>query len=237
MTLRSIIFRFTVVAYCFVTLPLVFVCLKSEYVRYVAIQTVTNWKGLLTHLPDVYVGDSITAGGRNWGTIFGAINLAGDGYTVSQIESQLGKAAKYSPRRIFILAGTNDVLGSRQLDLKQFELDYSHLLDRAKKTNAYIFVTLIPVTSRQAPNRVISLANQIILDLARARGIITINLNPTIAPHGTLLPQYTVDGVHFTNETYKIWRHELAAAIQKQVVRQDTETHEDKRPNPYSGGG
>lgn len=230
-TLRSIIYRVAIVAYCIVTLPLVFISLKSEYVRYVAIQMATNWKGLLTALPAAYVGDSITAGGRNWGDVLGAINLAGDGYTVSQIECQLGKALKYSPRRIFILAGTNDILGPRPLDLKQFELDYSHLLDHALKLKAEVFVTLIPLTSREGPNRVIPSANQIIQSLTRERGIITINLNPIIAPHGTLLPQYTVDGVHFTNETYKIWRHALAKAVRHPVVGLDPVVRADKLPN------
>ena len=136
---RQRIIRLMVGAYCILSLPLVLVFLKSEYVRFVAVQTVTNWKGKLNGVSSVYVGDSITAGGRNWGSMLGAINLAGDGYTVSQIEGQLGKAETYSPKRVFILAGTNDILGRQATDLKQFELDYNSLLDRASGMNADIY--------------------------------------------------------------------------------------------------
>ncbi|MFM8716098.1 MAG: hypothetical protein ACKOF3_04825, partial [Spartobacteria bacterium] len=91
---RQRIIRFTIGTYFILTLPLVLVALKSEYVRFVAIQMVTNWKGKLSGISSAFVGDSITAGGRNWGTVLGAINLAGNGYTVWQVEGQLGKAEK-----------------------------------------------------------------------------------------------------------------------------------------------
>jgi hypothetical protein len=221
MTPRQRIIRLTVGAYCILSLPLVLVSLKSEYVRFVAVQTVTNWKGKLNGISSAYVGDSITAGGRNWGSMLGAINLAGDGYTVWQIEGQLGKAETYTPKRIFILAGTNDILGRRPFDLKQFELDYSSLLDRASGLKADIYVTLIPFTARAEANKMIPSANQTILRLASSRGVPTVDLNPTIAPDGILLPEYTVDGVHFSDGAYKIWRTALEAAIQKTEAEQD----------------
>jgi len=126
---------------------------------------VTNWNGKLNGLSAAYIGDSITAGGRNWGSFLGAINLAGDGYTVWQIEGQLGKAEKYSPEKIFILAGTNDILGRRPFDLNQFELDYASLLDRAQEMEADIFVTLIPLTADSQANGIIPAANATILRL------------------------------------------------------------------------
>jgi lysophospholipase L1-like esterase len=218
---RERIIRFAIGAYCILTLPLVLVALKSEYVRFVAIQMVANWKGKLSGISSAFVGDSITAGGRNWGTVLGAINLAGDSYTVWQVEGQLGKAEKYSPERIFILAGTNDILGRRPFDLKQFELDYTSFLDRAMGLKAEIYVTLIPLTARSEANTMIPLANETILRLATGRGIPTIDLNPTIAPAGTLLPQYTVDGVHFSDAAYDVWRMALEAAIRKHKAEQD----------------
>lgn len=215
MPLRTRLIRVTIVAYGVLTLPTIFIFLKSEYVRYVAIQTATNWKGKLTGVQSAYVGDSITAGGRNWGTPLGAMNLAGDGYTVWQIEGQLEKAEEYSPKRLFILAGTIDVIGRRPFNQKEFKKDYARLLDRALKTKAEVYVTLIPLTSREEANQAIPSANQIIQALADSRGIATIDLNPTIAPNGTLLPNYTVDGVHFTPEIYKLWRTKLHDVIEK----------------------
>lgn len=215
MTLRARIIRIGIAAYCILSLPFVLVLLKSDYVQYVTIQMATNWKGKLVGVTSVYVGDSITAGGRNWGAPLDAINLAGNGYTVWQIKNQLEKAEIYSPKRLFILAGTNDILGDRPFDERQFELDFARLLDRAQKMKATIIVTLIPFTSKAKPNQSIFLANQMIRALADSREILTIDLNPAIAPHGILLPEYTVDGVHFTPDAYKLWRAKLQVAIAK----------------------
>ncbi len=221
MTQHRRIIHTAVAAGCIFALALVLVSLSSNDVRYVALPMITSWQGKLNGIQSVYIGDSITSGGRNWGAILGTINLAKDGYTVRQIETQLGQAKEYSPKRIIMLAGTNDILARRTVDLKQFESDYSSLLGRAQQTGAEVIITLIPLTSRADANEIIPQANQIILKLAHSRGISIIDLNPTIAPQGTLLTQYTVDGVHFTDAAYSLWRAEIEAAIRKSEARQD----------------
>ncbi len=222
---RERITRWMIGAYCVLTLPLVFVAVKSEYVRFVGLQMVTNWKGKLIGLSSAYVGDSIAASGRNWGTAFDAINLAGNGYTVWQVEGQLEKAQRYSPEKIFILAGTNDILGRRPFDLRQFEVDYSRLLDRALGMKAEIYVTLIPLTARSEANEMILLANQSIVEMAALRGVPTIDLNPTIAPNGILLPQFTSDGVHFNDAAHSVWRAELDAVMRAHKAEPDNSRH------------
>ncbi|CAK6694319.1 GDSL-type esterase/lipase family protein [Synechococcus sp. BA-124 BA4] len=209
------IIRIAVAAVCTLAFPLAVVSLSSEEVRYEALQIVTSWRGRLIGIHSVYVGDSITSAGRHWGAALGSINLAEDGYTVRQIGDQLVQAKQYSPERIFMLAGTNDVLSVKTFDPRQFELDYSSLLDRAQQTKAQVFITLIPFTSRAEANQFIPPANQIIKRLARSRGIPVIDLNPTIAPRGLLLTRYTVDGVHFSDATYSLWRAEIESAIRQ----------------------
>lgn len=214
MNYRTRLIRFTVLGYCLISLPVMFVFLNSEYVRYVAIQTVTNWRGKALGIPTAYIGDSITAGGRNWGSAFRSINLAGNGYTVLQIENQIGRAEVYSPKRIFILAGTNDILSRRPFDLKQFESDFQSLIFRAKNTKAEVYITLIPFTSREGYNNSIFVANEIIRKLAESSNIPVIDLNSTVAPNGKLLQQYTVDGVHLNGDAYRIWRSLIKNKIQ-----------------------
>jgi lysophospholipase L1-like esterase len=209
------IIRSLVGAYLILSLPVMFVFSYSEYVRYVAVQMVTNWRGKLIGLPAAYVGDSITAGGRNWGAPFEAINLAGSGYTVSQIRNQLPKAATYSPRRIFILAGTNDILGSDSFDPILFRQQYAHLLDSAADLDADVFITTIPFTSNQSHSRLIAEANSHIRDLAQHHGFNVVELNPIIAPEGLLLAEYTGDGVHLNSRAHSVWRKLLAEAVSR----------------------
>src|SRR5262249_1761952 len=63
----------------------------------------------------VFVGDSLTKGGGLWGwrlgrNPFAAINLAQNGATPAAIAVQARIAAAYRPRRIVVMAGTNDAV-------------------------------------------------------------------------------------------------------------------------------
>jgi lysophospholipase L1-like esterase len=205
--------RTAITLYCLLSLPVVLVFLKSEYVRYQTIQMVTHWKATAFGIKEAHIGDSITAGGRNWGSPFNSLNFGGNGYTAWQIEKQIPFAAKFSPARIFILAGTNDILGKRPFDPFLFEQDYLSLITRATETKARIIVTLIPYTTNAKYTASITAANQIILKLTHDRGIATLDLNKHIAPNGTLDPKYTVDGVHLNTAAYTIWKGLIKSAI------------------------
>ena len=208
-------------AYVILSMPVMIVFTKSEYVRFITIQMVTNWKGKINGLSDAYIGDSITAGGRNWSAPLDAINLAGDGYTTWQIEGQIGKAKKYDPENLLILAGTNDIIGRRYFDLEQFEQDYISLLERALETGSEIFITQIPYTAKEGNIQTISDANKVIRRLAEARNLTTIDLNSEIAPDGILLPEFTTDGVHLSESAYSIWREKILDA-KNQKAEQDS---------------
>ena len=110
-------FRWFLVLWLVLTLPIVTVLTINSWSRSVFLETLAHWRSKVFPLKYVFVGDSITAGGRNWGwrlwdNPLAARNMAGNGYTVWQIEGQVRDAiAKYHPKVIFILAGTNDLLG------------------------------------------------------------------------------------------------------------------------------
>jgi lysophospholipase L1-like esterase len=192
MTLKKTFIRVSLIGYILLSLPIVVLFCKSEYLRYVAVQMVANWRGKLSGLPAVYLGDSITVGGRNWGTPFGSINKGGNFYSVWQVETLIPEIEIYQPKRIFILAGTNDIIGNRPFEAGVFEDEYRHLLDRSLKVSSDTVVTLIPFTADKKHSENIMTANAIIL-------------NPIVAPNKTLLPEYTTDGIHLTEAAYRIW--------------------------------
>ena len=104
-----------IVSYVVYTLPSALLLGQSEFYRFVTIEQISH---KLTHFRSpnyVFIGDSITAGGRNWWIRlnqppFSSINLANSGYTVRQVEGLLLQAIQYRPKTIFVMAGTNDLL-------------------------------------------------------------------------------------------------------------------------------
>ena len=214
--------------YLCTSLPVVAVFTFSEYVRFVSMNTVTHWRGKILGLSAAFIGDSITAGGRCWGTKIGddpfaAINLGADGSTVRQIKAQLNRAARYKPHTLFILAGTNDILAQgSEFDIEQFERDYRELLVFAATNAQIVVVTLIPFTSSSGHSMPIDRANAVILELCLEQKVRCVDLNPELAPEGVLLPQFTVDGVHFSRAAYQIWSGLLKSAAKPAQAQQDS---------------
>lgn len=193
-------------AYFILSLPFALVIIKSEHVKFVITQTLSHWKGKTIGVSTVYVGDSITAAGRNWGRPLNTVNLAGDGYTTAQIENQLTRAALYRADNLFILAGTNDVIGHRAFDLDTFHNDFEQLLQRAMKSNMRVVVNKIPYTASEDHNLKISAANKVIQQLTTENNILCIDINPIIAPKGILLDTFSQDGIHLKAAAYYKWK-------------------------------
>jgi lysophospholipase L1-like esterase len=135
-------------------------------------------------------------------------NLAGNGYTARQIYSQVKSGLKDKPRFILIMAGTNDILQedfNLGNSIKEFEKIFNLFADRKPVP----IITLVPFTNKKLLNQKIYLLNLKIKSLATSKGISIIDLNPYIAPSEYLTSQYTVDGVHLSEDAYKVWDKEI----------------------------
>lgn len=140
------------------------------------------------------------------GTPFNSINLGADGLRAKQIRLQLIKAKRYSPKNLFILAGTNDILGHREdFNLTSFSEDYRELVTIALNASKNVIVTLIPYTSKEIHIPDIIAANKAIVEICDENIISVIDLNEVIAPEGILLKDYSNDGLHLNKKGNQLW--------------------------------
>lgn len=202
-----------ILGYILVSLPLVMVFLFSKYWRFSYFEIITERSAEILPLEYIFVGDSITKGGDNWGfklvrNPFISKNLAENNYTTNQIVSLVNQALKYSPNYVFIMAGTNDVI-SGDIEVQQTLHHYQALLDKFARSKSVPIITLIPLQQDIKRNAQINQINSGIKLLAKARSIYVIDLNESIAPLGYLEPKFTIDGVHFSEAAYEIWLNEI----------------------------
>ena len=141
-----------------------------------------------------------------------ARNLAGNGYTTRQIANQVTIALNTSSKYVLILAGTNDVIND-DFDKDNFLQDYKEMLDLFENSSSIPVVTLIPLTQYREINRRIEIANEEIFKLASTKNIKIIDINSVIAPSGSLLEQYTTDGIHLSEEAYAVYSQALKKAL------------------------
>lgn len=214
--MKKKILIYTLVTYTLITSPVISCFVLNEYFRFQFLQTISNWYNKLDKIDFVFIGDSITAGGRNWGSLidkapYRTINLAGNGYTTRQILYQVNKASNYNPKYLFVLAGTNDVFALKDsvYNIEQFKKDYKNLVEEINTLNCQAIFTLIPYQSSSKDKKLIDEMNTIIKQVLNKYEFHYIDLNPLISENGVLKKEFTVDGVHFSEKANIIWGKNL----------------------------
>lgn len=179
--------------------------LASEYLRFTYRETIAHWVSKAIPPPVVYLGDSLTAGGRMFNSSR-TINLAQSGQLTYQIAAGLPKAHAYRPRHIAIMAGTNDAIRG-DIDRAEFTALWAEI---ARTPN--VVITLAPHTRSPKVNARIDQINAIANAAARAQRRPVIDLHELDGPAGTIQPRYTVDGVHLSPAGHRLWNAKLRAA-------------------------
>lgn len=209
--------RWLLIAYVVTSLPLVVLFLWNRTVRSTFLNIAAHYGSKVHDVRSLHVGDSLTAGGGQWsgrlsGTPLNAINLAGNGYTVSQVRHQLQAGLRYKPTYVCVLAGTNNVCNpyyNEDITVQQ----YRELMYQLQFANVRVIVTLVPYQASNLHQAAITRLNNRIRKVAHVPNCQIIDLNPTIAPDGHLLPKYTTDGIHFTDAAYDIWARILDSTM------------------------
>ena len=91
--------------------------------------------------------------------------------------------------------------------------DYRDMLRAIKNAHARPVVTLVPYQGSEVKKADITKFNDQLRQLCNQENVTVVDLNPDIAPHGVLLPEYAGDGVHFSQLAYGIWQKKLREVI------------------------
>jgi hypothetical protein len=169
-------------------------------------QTLSHWRSKITRPDRVIIGDSLAAGGGDFGH-FGDINLGVSGMVTEEIAAQMRTAQAYHPRHIVVIAGINDIF----LNID----DPARLTPpwRAMLADPAVIVTLIPPTRNTSFNARIDRLNTMISTLARQSHRKVIAIPGITGPDGLRLPESTVDNVHLSPSAYDKWRAALDTVI------------------------
>lgn len=207
--------------YLVTTFPSFLLIIQSEFYRFVTLEQITSKVSHFRKPDYVFLGDSITGGGRNWGlrlgiSPFSTVNLSNNGYTVRQVGALLDKAIKLKPRYILIMAGTNDIFDQRLSD-EEIKQDWRTLLEQAKqKTTAKLVVTSLPIMANNSYDQRIIKINKFINQLVVSSGYEFIDLNEILLSQESLnydRNQYFSDGVHLSEITYRLWIKKIQEVI------------------------
>ena len=170
----------------------------------------------------VVVGDSIAAGGRHWDFEIGLLplrtrNLAGNGYTISQVAGQVADAKKYTPEWIVVFGGTNDAFQLRQgrTSLQRIREDVEKLLDAAEPIP--VVYVLPPPTEFADINGTLDLVRGEIVAVLKERNVPFIETVGLLGNDQRLLKaDYSSDGVHLKPAAYNLLGGKIREIISRQ---------------------
>ena len=163
----------------------------------------------------VFIGNSITEGGKDWGAKLKIDNVKNRGISgdvTDGVLSRLGELIKYEPKSIFIMIGVNDLFNlyyRKEIPSPDYVINNllkitTLLHEKLPNTKLYL-QTLLP-TARDFINEKIDIVNASIR-IHQSDGIYSlIDLNPHFTTDdGLINPSLTYDGTHLNSKGYLLW--------------------------------
>ena len=170
----------------------------------------------------VMLGNSITEGGGDWAQKMSnkhLVNRGISGDNVSGVFDRLDEITKGNPKKIFLKIGINDVSHHQTSDFIVSRI--AEIVEKIKSDSPHTQVyiqSLLPInesigiyTRLNGRSNQITEINTKLKALAKNWNLAYIDLYPLFTEPGTqtLRANLTGDGLHISEEGYKIWREEL----------------------------
>lgn len=159
-----------------------------------------------------FFGDSITYDGK-WENYFKnkkIINLGLPGDTLKQAIDRVDMLSYTNPKKVFVMLGINTFKREKNITivLNQYEELVEAILQTHVCTDIYI-QSVLPVSKEKerdyVNNKSLAEFNDKLREIADVKGIHYIDLFSVFVEDGMMNDIYSYDGVHLTEEGYKLW--------------------------------
>ena len=150
----------------------------------------------------VFLGDSITDHGELQTYFPGEVVL-----------NRIDEVVKRNPKEVYILIGINDI--GEEVDLDVYQKNMEKIIQSFDtKTTKVIVQSILPVNNKEFRNTIsnetVDQFNEALQKLAEENGVQYVNLNQHFeTADGQLKKEFTVDGVHLSDEGYDMWMENL----------------------------
>ena len=176
----------------------------------------------------VFLGNSITAEGKNWNARLNNSKVRNRGIggdTTDGVLARLGEIIDSEPSAVFLLIGINDLYNN---SIQEPSVNYiaNNIIEIAKKiktksNDSKVFIqTLLPISIKKSTkdyelyNHSIGTINEIIVENQQKKLYSIIDLYALfVNSEGQLREDLTYDGLHLNEEGYKVWSNFIKPII------------------------
>ena len=177
----------------------------------------------------VMLGNSLTENGKDWqqriGTTQHVVNRGIIGDNTVGMTERLYQITPYHPKAIFLMAGINDMVGNTTYE--QVANRVISLIEaiRQQTPSTELFVqSILPINETNGRWKTLAgrtddipFANMLIRAYCETHGITFVNIFPRmVRGHSNMLrPELTNDGLHLTDQGYRVWAFELKKYVNR----------------------
>jgi lysophospholipase L1-like esterase len=166
-------------------------------------------KSPIKHGDIVFLGNSITEMGANWGARFNSSIIKNRGISGDVTEgvlARLGEIYYFKPTSVFILIGINDIFREKKIESTVANIvEITRVIHRYSPDTKIYVQTILP-TSNPSIIAKIKGINDILFSKQQSENYSIIDLHALFADENDIIKkEYTVDGVHLTEDGYRLW--------------------------------
>lgn len=194
--------------------PSLVIAYHSEWTKKHYIEKIAEFKAKPLQFGDiVFIGNSITEQGGNWGQRFNNPKvknrgIAGD--VTAGILNRLGEIYYYKPKKVFLKIGINDLFHN-ELTPDYVANNIKLIVDKihleSPETKIYV-QTILPTANNNPSKERIAATNTILKAMPPADYLKIIDLHSRFADQNDLMiGSYTNDGLHLTELGYVAWQY------------------------------
>ncbi len=201
-------------------LPTILIPSHSVWAQTHYIERIAEFKSNPLQLGDiVFIGNSITEQGGNWGQRFNNPKIKNRGIAgdvVAGVINRLAEIYYYKPTKVFLKIGINDLFRSESTP-EYVANSISQIVAkiRVESPETKIFVqTILPTSNNTLLKSKIAATNTILKNTVQTANYKVIDLHATFADANDLMiSSYSTDGVHLTESGYQLWKNFIAEFV------------------------
>jgi len=158
----------------------------------------------------VFIGNSITEGGKDWGKRLNnnrVKNRGISGDVTDGVLNRLGEVCYAEPEAVFIMIGINDLDGCNKAadETRSGILKIAITIQYGSPETRVFIQTILPTSNKNVVDK-IAKVNKALKDSADLHGYFLIDLHDSFADENDLMKSnYTTDGYHLNEEGYQLW--------------------------------
>lgn len=159
----------------------------------------------------VFLGNSITEGGKDWNEKFGVNGISNRGIagdSTDGVITRLNEIIHFSPKAIFLLIGINDIYNELTPSTDYVANNILKIIKRINQElpETKIFLqTILPVEKKIYKEKIIAVNKMIKTFISQSKFEIIDLYSIFVNEEGKMKKELTYDGVHLNDKGYSVW--------------------------------